>query len=400
MLHNLNCRAAILIADERALLALCGVSLVERQLRILQRLGIEHADVLCSNEAVAAHVAEPTWARAEIAVGILTAPDFLPTEERFLFLSGSSYYDARLLRTLSQQTQTTVLIDSSPAALAGLVDRQWLGGRSVKASLFDELSAAAEAGRVQRIDVAAQPAYLVDLRRELRPIWFPTPAAADTRAAESLLLDAAQNGTLDLPAIVHGPIETAIVARLSRTSVTPTQVTLFTAAVSAVVTILFARGALWPATLLALAVGVLDGVDGKLARVKVETTELGKREHLLDYVLELSWWAALAYHFTVTRQIFDAYALLLLLVSADVVDRLAKKKAKQLTGRNLDDVAPFDRFVRLLGGRRNIYIWMLACALPFGLGDRAFVAACWWGATTAAVHLLRVGWLARRRRDA
>ncbi|MDQ6656428.1 MAG: CDP-alcohol phosphatidyltransferase family protein, partial [Verrucomicrobiota bacterium] len=215
---------------------------------------------------------------------------------------------------------------------------------------------------------------------------------------ERLLLDAAQNGTLDLPAKVHAPIETFIVARLCETPVTPMQITLVTAAISAVTAVLFARGELLAGTVLALIVGVLDGVDGKLARVKVETTELGKREHLLDYVLELSWWTTLAYHWRATRQVPAAYALLLLLVSADVVDRLAKKKAKELTGRNLDDVAPVDRFVRLIGGRRNIYIWMLAAALPFGLADRAFVAACWWGAATAAVHLLRVGWLARPRR--
>jgi phosphatidylglycerophosphate synthase len=212
-----------------------------------------------------------------------------------------------------------------------------------------------------------------------------------------MLLDAAQNGTLDLPAKVHAPIETWIIARLWRTNITPNQITLFTAIVSACVTGLFAAGQLLAGSVLALIVGVLDGLDGKQARVKVETTQLGKREHVLDYMLELSWWTALAYHFTATAQVPGAFMVLLLLVGSDVVDRLAKSFAKRRIARNLDDYSPFDRFVRLIGGRRNIYVWILAAGLAAGIADKAFVALCWWGALTAAVHVLRACSLAGKR---
>ena len=43
------------------------------------------------------------------------------------------------------------------------------------------------------------------------------------------------------------------------------------------VTLLYAFGHLWVGALLALLVGILDGVDGKLARLKVQTTRIGKR---------------------------------------------------------------------------------------------------------------------------
>jgi phosphatidylglycerophosphate synthase len=176
------------------------------------------------------------------------------------------------------------------------------------------------------------------------------------------------------------------------------QITLFTAAVSVGVTALFASGRLVAGTILALIVGLLDGLDGKQARVKVETTELGKREHLLDYVLELSWWIALAYHFASSGALPTAYPLVLLLVGSDVVDRYAKRIAKHHTGRNLDDVAPIDRFVRLIGGRRNIYIWIFAIGLAAGAADKAFAFFCYWGAGTAAVHVVRAYSIARQRR--
>lgn len=76
------------------------------------------------------------------------------------------------------------------------------------------------------------------------------------------------------------------------------------------VTLLYASGYLWAGALVALAVGVFDGVDGKVARLKVQTTRIGKGEHVLDYCIEMSWWAALGYHFHVTSQVDYASAIL------------------------------------------------------------------------------------------
>jgi phosphatidylglycerophosphate synthase len=41
------------------------------------------------------------------------------------------------------------------------------------------------------------------------------------------------------------------------------------------VTVLYALGYLWAGALLALIIGVLDGLDGKLARLKVQMTKAG-----------------------------------------------------------------------------------------------------------------------------
>ena len=62
---------------------------------------------------------------------------------------------------------------------------------------------------------------------------------------------------------------------------------------------------------------------------------------------------------------------------------------KKKVGRNLDDVSNIDRFVRCIGGRRNINIWILIAALALGDAANGFVLICWWGAATAAVHVIR-----------
>lgn len=409
----------VITADaESALAQVCGISLLERTLRILQRLGVRQVTIVSrSAEAVRAHVQRPSWPRAELALAVTERPENATPAVSgrdttlMLLLDGSVHFDARLLDALLQRNEATLLVDPAPPPIgkaaevsagylcgAAVVERSWLESCDPKRPLLEQLAAAANQQRISAINVAEQPTYLPNLRRDIRPLWFPAPSPDELPTAERLILDSAQNGTLDLPAIAHGPIETAIVRRLCRTRITPTQITLFTAAVSAVVAWLFASGDLLLGTWLALIVGVLDGLDGKQARVKVETTELGKREHVLDYVLELSWWTALAFHFASTHQLPHAYPLLLLLVGSDLVDRVAKRIAKQRTGRNLDDVAPIDRFVRLIGGRRNIYIWMLAAGLAMSRADEAFVLLCYWGAATAAVHMGRAVMIMRQPR--
>lgn len=416
-------RRIVLLADApNALVEVCGISLLERLLRTLQRLGFRDATILSRTpESIAARLAEPSWARAELSLtiqsrgsGALTPRQVLatcfPTGDdagSLLIIPADMYCDGRLLSALSKQKAPALLIDSAPPVflrplLEGaardrqiwrcgpvFISRGWLSAGEMDAPLLDWKNLAL-------LDAAKQPSYLTEMRREIRPLWFPAPAPPHRRLAERLVLDAAQNGTLDLPAIVHAPIETWIISHLCKMPVSPTQITLFTALISASVTLLFLTGNLWAGALLALTVGVLDGLDGKQARVKVETTELGKWEHNLDFLLELSWWTALAYHLSTARQQPHAFGLLALLVGSDLLDRLAKKLVKGRAGRHLDDVSPIDRRVRLIGGRRNIYVWILAGGLALGAVEKAFVVLCWWGGATAAIHGLRAAWILRR----
>lgn len=407
------CTALLLADDRHALVEVCGISLLDRLLRNLQRIGFTRAMILSAQPgSIAAHLARPSWARTEITSAVrarkpgpLTVNEvceFAP-DEGLLIVSAGVYCDSRLLRALLSSRQTTLLLDSRPPPAwspllqnaerhergwlcqSAFVLLSWLRDHNHVEPLFEKL---AQTKETMVVDVDKEPAYVVQMRRSIRPLWFPAPEEKNIALAEHLLLDAAQNGTLDLPAKVHAPIETWIIARLCKTRVTPNQITLLTAVISGAVTVLFASGKLGAGTVLALAVGVLDGLDGKQARVKVETTKLGKREHVLDYMLELSWWAALAFHFTSTRQLPVAGWWFVLLFGSDLLDRLAKAAVKK-RGRNLDDVSTIDRFVRLIGGRRNIYVWMLAAGLALGVADQAFLSLCVWGAMTAAVHVWR-----------
>ncbi len=87
-----------------------------------------------------------------------------------------------------------------------------------------------------------------------------------------------------------------------------------------------------------------------------------------------------------------APSVLLLLLVAEGIDGFAKGSVNFTIGKLIDELKAFKRFVRLVGGRRNIYVWILALGLILGTVAGAFKLIAWWEAVTAAVHLARVAW--------
>lgn len=402
-------RLLILADTPDALCPFFGISILERLLRVVQRLGFREAAIISDSKDVATHLATPSWARADVALTFLrkntevvSVTDVPAGFDRTLVVSAGFYYDARLLKALAEQEATTLLTDSalppdcarlwrsqfSVLGTAALVNRNWLLRQDQRAALMDQLSSDAAAGRIELCDAARQSTYVMSRRKHVRPVFFPAPSLELLPVAQRFVRDTAQNGVLDFPGVVHAPIEDWIVTLLCQAPITPNQITFATMLTGLIVTALFATGHLWWGVALASAIGVLDGVDGKLARTKVETTAAGRWEHAIDYVIELSWWTALVYHFRM-ENMHSAFWLLLLLVGSDGIDRLAKRVVKQKVGRNLDDVSNIDRFIRCIGGRRNINIWILIAALALGDAANGFVLICWWGAATAAAHVVR-----------
>jgi len=49
--------------------------------------------------------------------------------------------------------------------------------------------------------------------------------------------------------------------------------------------------------------------------------------------------------------------------------------------------------VRLIGGRRNIYVWILAIGVLLRAPEKAFIAMAWLEVATAAVHLPHAAWI-------
>jgi phosphatidylglycerophosphate synthase len=403
----------ILVADDpEALTELCGVNLLERLLRILQRLGFREVIVFSTTPKIGAELAKGSWAREQIiahlvsgAIGPLTPQLVLEqsSSERFLLVPANIYCDARLLAALCANNSSATLIDSNPPEFAqsltgnpcgpAIVTRNFLLGLSATAPLLEQLKDRIDNHQIDIVDAAEVDDYIVSMRRRVRPVCFPAPREQYRRLAERVILDAAQKGTLDFPAYVHAPIENAIVSLLCKARITPNQITIAGFIIGCSATVAFALGRIGLGIIAALAFGVVDGLDGKQSRVKIETTERGKWEHHLDYLIENSWWAVIAFHLWRSGEFPNAFYFLALLIASHVLDEFAKRRVKIARGRLLDDVMPFDRAFRLIAARRNVYVWILACGFLLGAFPQSYAIICGWAAVSAAVHLARSFWL-------
>jgi len=400
----------ILVADAPdALTGLCGVNLVERLLRILQRLGFRRAIVFSSTpEIIGAELAKRSWAREQMSAQLVptaakpvTADRILEQGQtaRFLIVPANVYCDSRLLAALSARNYPAVLVDSNPPEFAqpfirnpcgpALVTRDFLLACSDSAPVVEELKQKTDAGEIDVVDAAKVDDYIVSMRRHVRPLCFPAPPEQSRCEAERVILDSAQNGTLDLPAYIHGPIETAIISLLCKTRITPNQITIGGFVIGCSATAAFVFGHVGVGLIAALIFGVVDGLDGKQSRVKIETTEHGKWEHHLDYLIENSWWLAIAFHLWRSGKFPNVFYFLGLLIASHLLTEFAKRRAKVATGRLLDDITPFDRGFRLIAARRNVYVWILAIGFLLNAFPQSYAFICGWAAFSAAVHLTR-----------
>ena len=404
----------ILIADgPEALTELCGVNLLERLLRILQRLGFQRSIVFSTSpEIVGAELTKRSWPREQItadlvssAIKPLTAERILEQSpaDRFLIVPANTYCDARLLAALCAKDSTAALVDSNPPEFArplirnpcgpALITRNFLRALPPTAPFFNELTRRIDHGQIDAVDAAKEDDYIVSMRRHVRPLCFRMPLEQDRRLAERIVLDSAQKGTLDLPAYLHAPIETGVVSVLCKTRITPNQITIAGFIIGCSATAAFAVGRVGFGILAALIFGIVDGLDGKQSRVKIETTERGKWEHHLDYLIENSWWITVAFQLWRSGQSPNAFFFLALLIGSHLLDEFAKRRAKMATGRLLDDLTPFDRAFRLIAARRNVYVWVLAIGFLLNTLPQSYAIICGWAAFSAAVHLIRSIWI-------
>jgi phosphatidylglycerophosphate synthase len=308
-----------------------------------------------------------------------------------------------LIAALCTKDSSVALVDSNPPEFArtlvrnpcgpALITRDFLFAPSSTAPLFNELIRKIDHGKIDTVDAAKQDDYIVTMRRHVRPLCFRVPLEHDRRLAERIILDSAQNGTLDLPAYLHAPIETRIISLLCKTRITPNQITIAGLIIGCSAAAAFLAGSIGLAIIAALVFGIGDGLNEKQARVKIETTERGKWEHHLDYLIENSWWAAIAFYLWRSGQFPNAFYFLALLIASHLLDESAKRWAKMVKGRLLDDLTPFDRAFRLIAARRNVYVWILACGFLLNAFPQSYAIICGWAVFSAAVHLVRSIWI-------
>lgn len=370
----------------RGLLPLAGWTIVERQARLATRAGAAHV-IICAErvlpeltEAVARLRADGM--KVDVAHTVVEAGDMVQAEDRILMMAEGLVCDDRLVRRLLQAPEL-------PAVLARADDgdemferidatQRWAGLALLPGSAVREVSrrfgdwdlqstllrTSVQTGAL-RIGLDGMDLYIPDRRREV-PIVLAMPGsrAEAVRAGESLL-EQAQKGCLDWPArFIHPPIENLMVRLLLPTSVTPNMVTVLTAVFGAAAIIAFAMGWLWIGLVLMLLLGPLDGVDGKLARTRLQFSRWGDLEHVADKIVEYGAFLALGGTLAAQQGHYGPWVLASMIITFALAEAVQGEFFNRYTGAQLDDAGKWQRRVRLVAGRRNTFFWLL---VPFAL---------------------------------
>jgi phosphatidylglycerophosphate synthase len=213
----------------------------------------------------------------------------------------------------------------------------------------------------------------------------------DAARATQTLIQAAQKRALDLPAVLVDPFfENRLVSLLCNMPITPNQVSLFTGILGAGIALLFLHGWLRLGISLAYAVEVLDGVDGKLARTRLQTSRLGELEHILDFFVEHAWYLTITLFLVTSTRNQQLWWVGGGLMALGLLDNLLYALGQVWFQKQLDELAPFDRAFRLIAGRRNIYAWLCFFGFWAGVPVHIFTAACLWAGVTVVVHSVRL----------
>ena len=386
-----------LATETPASLVVGGITVLERQARQLRRAG---ATVLFAIDV------EPlTNLPAGVeAIGAAALADRIGRGDRVAVIAAGLIVDERALDAVLAAPAPAMLvsdparadvvaierIDSATSAagvmvLPGtLVIAQALSlGEWNLASALIRVAAANPA--TQRIDFHALPLYAPARRRVVPMLWL-RPDATGADAATGQLIAAAQKGCFDWPArFLHPLPENLLVRLLAPTAITPNQVTAATAVIGIAAAIAFGAGWLWTGLILALVTGPLDGVDGKLARTKVEFSKWGDLKHLVDKILEYTWFLCVAWFFSEERGTAMPWAVAALIILPAIAESVQGEFFRRLTGAQLDDAGDPERRIRLFAGRRNTFLWTWAGCALFGLWFEGFVLLAVYSVVTTGV---------------
>jgi len=259
-----------------------------------------------------------------------------------------------------------------------------------KTELSEGILRAAENGDAEIFDITQINSYISSIRKEIEAFWMDIDTKEDLSKAKKLLIENACKGRNDLLATyVNKPIENFIVSRLANTRITPNQVTILTNIVAYASTFLFLQGYLLFASLLTFIVSFMDGVDGKLSRVKIASSNIGKMEHAFDFLFEHSWYIALAIYLSKTYGISAILLSTFILMFDSFSHYCGQAFGKGIKERPLADHGRIEQLFRKFDGRKNSYIIFILIGVLLNMPFYSMIIITFWSFISAGFYCLR-----------
>lgn len=381
---------------------LWGLTILERNVRELDRLGFTHVKILCPRDLnPLEHFCHPLPESLGISVAFEESKPFgslieqLVIQDAVLVLEGHAFNDRRIIEELMTTKSDCAVISpwgSKPSAAAILSARNVSLFENTQKKLTSILMEGIQQTQIARLDLSNFRNYIISLRREISPFLLRIENEQQLNEADDLLRKTVQKGVLDfIGKYIHPPLEFGLVKLIIHTPISPNMITIFWLILDGLAVLLFATGHLLPGCILAIISGILDGVDGKLARLTLRFSKTGDLlDHVGNAVFDAFWYLALGWYFSSGDFHSTAATFTAILIIAYTVERIVPAIFLKVHKAEIWDYEKIDIFVRLICSRMNNNIWVLTFGVLFGFPRETFYFISIWMLITAAWHTLRL----------
>jgi phosphatidylglycerophosphate synthase len=317
--------------------------------------------------------------------------------EADIIIRGDHVYGASLFNELPDAEPGTVLVDGAGRALAARVDA---ASRKWAMRLLDTANPSADlpedAAAIGAKALAGQ--HNVRLRKKLVPLLIP---ASDRRTIEKALFDDSYKGVTDLVTKhVWPPVALPATRWCALRGITPNQVTMVSAVLVGVTFWLFWNGHFGLGIAAAWAMTFLDTVDGKLARVTLNSSPFGNIfDHGIDLIHPPFWYWAWGVGLAASGMpLEDSGWTLGIIVGGYILQRGEEALFLQLFGMQIHVWRRFDSLFRQITARRNPNMLILMAATILGAPREGMIAVAAWTLICFLIHLWRIGQALAARR--
>ncbi len=322
-------------------------------------------------------------------VEMLSSVQELPGSGQVLLLNGRYLFEIRTLSGLLQRKNAILLDPRDKALAAAFVDVH-----------FAQETANAighESGSVPDFLEAITPYDLTAFNEALRSAQTPLlePLRQDVKLQlENRLYGNAYRGITDLVTKFWWPRPAKKAVHVAaKLGLSPNMVTTIGFLLVLAACYLFLHGQYLAGLAAGWLMTFLDTVDGKLARVTVQSSKFG---HLYDHAIDLFhppfwyiFWGMSLSNFQPVLG-FDLSQMYGLIVLGYVAGRLVEGVFPLLGDCSIFTWKPFDAYFRLVTARRNPCLIILTVSVIVGRPDWGFIAVTFWTVLTTIVLFIRL----------
>lgn len=349
-----------------ALIKVCGISLIARILNSLRVAGVREVLIILGFEGEQISNLLKNGEEINMKISYIQTEEYeipdLPQEflnDDLLIIRSNIVMDAEFANEIVKIHGNVVCYSNDDFVGVCKISKESLNtleNEEAKKNLDKLVEIMEKSPNMIKLDVSKIETEHVELKRKVLPLCVKIEDKKTIKFAKKKLIFRTQKG-LHFTSYINKPIEDHLVYHIADISwITPNRITIFANLAAFFVAALFLLGELKIAAILAYVVGIIDGLDGKLARARGILTKLGYIEHTFDMLYEQVWYVSFAISLYLLGYGYLPLILGLSMLIMDSFVRHCYMQFRQTMGKALTAYTRFDKAFARIDGRRNVYV--------------------------------------------